>query len=76
MKEAELLLNGKAHQVENMKAQFKDQVKSVMSQNFVSAGNLEKTQSMPTITFLCKSDDSNGQQKSEYRKINAQDYKP
>ena len=31
---------------------------------------------MPTITFLCKSDDPNGQQKSEYRKINAQDYKP
>lgn len=43
MKEAELLLNGQAHKVEHMKQQFKDQAKSVMNENFVSVGKLEKT---------------------------------
>ena len=45
-----------------------------MGENFVSAGNLEKSKSIPTITFLCKNDTKDSEQKPEYKTVNAEDY--
>ena len=66
--EAALLLDGRAAEVENMKTQLKDQVKTVMNQSFVSAGNLEKKESLPTITFLKRNDtvDADDEVEAEY----------
>ena len=47
-----------------------------MNQNFVSAGNLEKKESLPTITFLKKNDtfDADDEVEAEYQKIYAKDW--
>ena len=74
MKEAELLLSGRADQVEGMKEQFKQQVSSQMKENFVSAGNMSSTEKKATITFVRKV--NSDEKKPEFHKINAEDYKP
>ena len=45
-----------------------------MQDNFVSAGNLRSSEKKATITFMKKN--KTAEDKSEYVKMNAEDYKP
>lgn len=45
-----------------------------MQDNFVSAGNIRSTEKKATITFMKKNKTTN--EKSEFVKMNAEDYKP
>ena len=45
-----------------------------MQDNFVSAGNIRTSDNKATITFMKKNKTTN--EKAEYLKVNAEDYKP